>query len=329
MSEEKPREHTSAGEPQEHAPDHDRAALIASLGQRLKEARTARKLTVEDVVRALKLRRVYVQALEDGRWEDLPDEVYALAFLKQYAAFLELDIADELNRLRKGQVRLTRPLTFPDPPIAPSRRWAWIAGAAFVVLIVAFNIWNAYDNEPPPAPAPEVAANSPKPSAPSATSTGTDAVQSGKKVAGNAATMPGPSPSSPEAAETPLAVQTSDGYASAPASGAPSAPVPPIESAQREPKEHRYRFTAVGDDVWLQVRLPSLEDPERPAAEPAREALLHPGESMTMRRPVHRLWVTTGNAGALRIEADDALVVQEGTLGELREVVRDIEVTVP
>jgi hypothetical protein len=119
-----------------------RQRLLSEIGQKLLLARETRGEQLSIVVRKLKLREFHLQALESGNWDCLPDDVYALGFLRQYANYLALDLEDEIRRIKNDEYILTRPLTFPDPPVAPSYKWAWIAGTAFVILFVTFNILN-------------------------------------------------------------------------------------------------------------------------------------------------------------------------------------------
>ena len=119
-----------------------RQHLLAQIGQKLVQARETKEEQLSTVTRKLRLSKVHLQALEDGNWDQLPDDVYALGFLRQYSKYLALDLDDEIQRIKHDQYVLTRPLTFPDLPVAPSYKWAWIAGAAFVVLFITFNIVN-------------------------------------------------------------------------------------------------------------------------------------------------------------------------------------------
>ena len=119
-----------------------RQHLLTQIGQKLIQAREARNEQLSAVTRKLRLSKVHLQALEAGNWDNLPDDVYALGFLRQYSKYLALDLDDEIQRIKHDQYILTRPLTFPDLPVAPSYKWAWISGAAFVILFVVFNIVN-------------------------------------------------------------------------------------------------------------------------------------------------------------------------------------------
>lgn len=119
-----------------------RQKLLSEIGQKLVLAREARQEQLSIVVHRLKLRESHLLALEGGNWDCLPDDVYALGFLRQYASYLSLDLESEIQRIKNDHYILTRPQTFPDPPVAPSYEWAWVAGTAFVVLFIAFNVLN-------------------------------------------------------------------------------------------------------------------------------------------------------------------------------------------
>ena len=70
------------------------------IGASLREARTRRGLSLDDVTAGLRIRERYVTALEEERWELLPGEAYSKGFLRMYAEFLGLDgslYVDEYN----------------------------------------------------------------------------------------------------------------------------------------------------------------------------------------------------------------------------------------
>jgi len=61
------------------------------LGEILKDVRQKRNITLEQAEEEIKVRVRYLQALEDGRYEILPESVYTLGFLAKYADFLGLN----------------------------------------------------------------------------------------------------------------------------------------------------------------------------------------------------------------------------------------------
>ena len=119
-----------------------REELLLELSGCLKRAREAQELSIEEIALSLKLRVVYLHALESGNWDEMPGEVYAIGFLKQYAAYLNIDVSESVKMLKTGEYILTKPLTFPDSPLAPSKTWVIVAALAFIVLFILFNLFD-------------------------------------------------------------------------------------------------------------------------------------------------------------------------------------------
>ena len=69
-----------------------------SLGVWLRRSRETRKVDLEDAVRALRIRRRYLQALEMGDYEALPGPIQARGFLRNYARYLGLPTEEALAR---------------------------------------------------------------------------------------------------------------------------------------------------------------------------------------------------------------------------------------
>ena len=68
--------------------------MSESVGAKLKQARELRRLTVEQVAEATKIRSHYLQALENDDHSAIPSAAQARGFLRIYADFLELNLAD-------------------------------------------------------------------------------------------------------------------------------------------------------------------------------------------------------------------------------------------
>ncbi len=64
---------------------------MMSIGQRLKSAREAKGLTLEDAARTTKVQRKILAAIEEDRLEEHLDPIYAKIFLKKYVTFLGLE----------------------------------------------------------------------------------------------------------------------------------------------------------------------------------------------------------------------------------------------
>lgn len=60
------------------------------VGQRLKETRLEKGLSLEDVAQATKIRASFLSAIEKGEYQKLPSSSYAQGFVQNYADFLGL-----------------------------------------------------------------------------------------------------------------------------------------------------------------------------------------------------------------------------------------------
>lgn len=141
----RPRRRTAAPPAAGQAAAAQQAANVNTVGQILKAAREKRNFTVEQIAEMLKIRRIYLQAIEDSNWEELPELVYAQGFVRSYAAFLNLDEAAasaQFKREFRGS-RRTPELEMPKP-IESNQLPDWKIIAAVVVgLLVVYSLWSA------------------------------------------------------------------------------------------------------------------------------------------------------------------------------------------
>jgi cytoskeleton protein RodZ len=64
----------------------------APIGVRLREARMRQGLDLADCAEATRIRERYLIAIEDGRFESLPDPAYVSGFVRAYAAHLGVTV---------------------------------------------------------------------------------------------------------------------------------------------------------------------------------------------------------------------------------------------
>jgi cytoskeletal protein RodZ len=117
---------------------------MSGIGTRLREERVRRGLEIDEVEAETRIRAKYLLALEDERFDVLPGDAYARAFLRDYAEELGLDaqeMVDELNEMREPPP--AAPLT-PQPSVDPitspwegRRRAVGLAITAVVAVAVA------------------------------------------------------------------------------------------------------------------------------------------------------------------------------------------------
>ena len=101
------------------------------LGDVLREARENKNLSLNDVADITHIRKEYLRALDEGRYDDLPEEVYTRNFIKLYAGAVGLDDARLLERYSREREHRAQPepepLTVPvsrpaSSPAAPPRK---------------------------------------------------------------------------------------------------------------------------------------------------------------------------------------------------------------
>ena len=117
---------------------------------RLREARLRQGLDLADCAAATRIRERYLVAIEDNRFESLPDPAYVSGFVRAYAAHLGVQVEGPERTLpSEGSLGLARPRTVHVPAtrvtargVGPQRsRWRWpllalLAGAAIVALLL-------------------------------------------------------------------------------------------------------------------------------------------------------------------------------------------------
>ncbi|MBI5037603.1 MAG: helix-turn-helix domain-containing protein [Candidatus Kerfeldbacteria bacterium] len=81
-----------------------------TLGERLRKVREESGYSLEEVERAIQIRRVYLEALETGQYTQLPGSLYIEQYLKRYAEFLKVDSAYVLDLYREREKRVVAPM---------------------------------------------------------------------------------------------------------------------------------------------------------------------------------------------------------------------------
>jgi cytoskeletal protein RodZ len=74
---------------------------VEKIGEKLRNARELKKLTIKDVSKETNISTRYLEALEEEEFDKIPGEPYLLGFLRNYAEFLKLD-GDEVVQSYKG-----------------------------------------------------------------------------------------------------------------------------------------------------------------------------------------------------------------------------------
>jgi cytoskeleton protein RodZ len=131
-------------------------------------------MSLSDVAQQIRIRSVYLAAIENESWSTIGAPVYIRGFLRTYARFLGLDPEEAVAAFNRTQPPPAQSLPGrePPPPAEPARfsrgsPLIWVAAAVAVVLIafVTFNELTLRRGGPGPA-ASVASAASVSPSAP-------------------------------------------------------------------------------------------------------------------------------------------------------------------
>jgi len=316
--------------------------LRLSVGNLLRSERERRKLSVDDVAANLRIRRALIDAIEHGRFKELPGAPYAVGFVKTYAEFLELDREEVIRRFKSEAegIENRKELNFPRPLSESRLPGGVLLLMSAVIAAGAYAFWHfqsAEDRTPmprvaalperlaplaDPLPAPQpvppaVAASTPAvPPPPTESSSPPPATVD---AAPPAATASAPPPVqdlvvTPAPAPTPMPVAAVPAApAPTPAADPAAIPTAPADASAQprlfgDPGPHRIVIRATADS-WIQVRDTS--------GTVVFTRVMRPGDAYNVPNR-GGLSLYTGSAGALEITVDGKVVPSVGQHGAVR-----------
>jgi cytoskeletal protein RodZ len=111
---------------------------MSQLGERLRAARERQGISLPQAAAETRILQRYLVALEEGDYQNLPGDVYARGFIRNYARLLDLP-ADELIELYRQDRGRTEPIKVIPATTAPRIRTLALPsffGVFFVVLLI-------------------------------------------------------------------------------------------------------------------------------------------------------------------------------------------------
>ncbi len=118
-------------------------------GRKLSEARRQRGWTLDEVADRIRVRKEFLEALEEMNIKLLPGKAYALAFLRSYARELGIEekaIVDQFqDECALTRDDATKPIRTPSSK--PRQRPPWAAAAVLVVIAAGFVGWRALESQ--------------------------------------------------------------------------------------------------------------------------------------------------------------------------------------
>lgn len=284
---------------------------MPSFGERLKQEREKRKITLEQISVSTKIGTRMLQALEEDNFSQLPGGIFNKGFVRAYSRFVGLDedqtVAEYLEASGDAPLIPPEPAEFEDEDreveekvsrgssaAAPARQlpWGWFA-ALLLVVALALSFWSHRRWEHPRPSLPPT---------PTATGTQSPAPQLSGQASGQ-----------PNGAGSPVLVKNSSAPASSPIAGS-ARPVAPKTSqglAPALPAATPGEFTLViqaREDSWISI----TADDRTVSSE-----LLVAGSQRTVRGR-REIIVKAGNAGGIDFRLNGNKLNTGGESGEVR-----------
>ena len=119
---------------------------VPTVGERLKEAREAKKLSLEDIAAQTRIPQRHLESIETADWDKLPAPTYTIGFAKSYASSVGLDrteIGDQLREEMGGQrfVSSQSEVIEAADPARTMPIWLVLGAIVAVILIVVLMSW--------------------------------------------------------------------------------------------------------------------------------------------------------------------------------------------
>ncbi len=293
-------------EPKNSTPE-TREDVLHLVAETLKNKRLDNAISMQDAEKSLNIRIQYLQALELGNWDVIDDDVYALGFLRQYAKYLKCDISESINKLKPNHYSLNKPITFPDPPIAPNRKWMIFSLLGLLVLFVLFNVWKQQSSPLPSQILQEHGNNITQQKDPP--------VLQGK-LPETTEIMHEIAPATTQKPRLTPPKSTNKEPLSPPELSTKSTTISHADNPTSKTKaiNHNYVFRAKRSDVWLQIY-------HKDKGTLLYEVLLKDGQHLNFTSD-QILSITCGKPKSLEISMDGNIVVALGTMVKKNHIVR-------
>jgi len=124
------------------------------LGEKLAKKRISLGLDPKDIEKAIRIRATHIEAIENGRYSNLPPDVYVRGFVRNYANYLKLDSVKvmalyerergliENVRKAKAGAPVVKPLEAPHLVITPKTvtLWGIIMGALAIFFYIGWQV---------------------------------------------------------------------------------------------------------------------------------------------------------------------------------------------
>ncbi len=121
----------------------DAKSTTGNVGALLKASRLRLGDDLRYVAETLHIRFIYLEAIEGGRYDELPGTAYAIGFIRSYADYLGLDSGEVVRRYKvestggPGDAELVFPVPIPETSIPGGA----IVFVGFIIALLTYGVW--------------------------------------------------------------------------------------------------------------------------------------------------------------------------------------------
>ncbi len=277
------------------------------VGEILRRSRVYYNQSVDEVAGILRIRSTHLEAIEQGRIDDLPGRVYAFGFVRAYAEYLGLD-GEKIVKLFKTQIGA--PVNDrPDlhMPVAASEskspNMAIIIGSLLVLVAGGFAMMYSGGDDQETAPSEAKIANVVHEIPPVPQEMYEDTGDVGPFQPAATVTQQAAASAQAETARQQTAQASTGPVATS------SAPVTTSAPPANAPVVLKLK-----DSAWVEIRDVS--------GKALLSRILKPGDSYIVPATVKGLVLDTGNVGALEFTVDNKILAPFGEKGDVRRGIK-------
>lgn len=110
---------------------------MKTVGDILKTARLKKRYSLRKVEKETKIKKEFIEAIEEGNWKDLPELPVVSGFVKNLSSFLEVDVKTSCATLKRDYLPQKLSIN-PKPDVGGKFTWTpkytFLAGILIVIL---------------------------------------------------------------------------------------------------------------------------------------------------------------------------------------------------
>ena len=126
----------------------DNKMSVNSIGQVLRDTRLSQSKNIQEISQILRIRQIYLDAIENNDFAQLPGKIYIIGFIKTYAEYLQLDSEEIIRAYKSGDLVETTNTDLVFPTIVPEdgmpNKLTLLLG--FMIAIAGYGGWYYINN---------------------------------------------------------------------------------------------------------------------------------------------------------------------------------------